>query len=273
MKQTDMKKALLYFFWFVLVQFFLSWIVYAAWMLATGNDMEYVMRTFGGGNAEAITAPMLITASAVSSAAVTALFVWRKFAVVSPAYLRTRQWGVFFWCAVTALGTLIPSVWLQELLPDMPDMQGETFKMIMGNDYGYFTLCLLAPFVEELVFRGAILRVLLGSFSRHWAAIAVSAVIFALVHANPVQMPHALLVGLLLGWTYYRTGSILPGVAIHWVNNTAAYVIYMLMPQTADMELIDIFSGNQNSVVLAVVFSLFILLPGIYQLNLRMKKG
>ena len=267
-----MKKALLYFFWFVLVQFFLSWIVYAAWMLATGSSADDVMRTFGGGNPEAITAPMLVTASAVSSVAVTALFVWRKFAVVSPAYLRTRQWGVFFWCAVAALGTLIPSAWLQGLLPDMTDMKSETFKMILGNDYGYFVLCLLAPFVEELVFRGAILRALLGSFSRHWAAIAISAAIFALVHANPVQMPHALLVGLLLGWMYYRTGSILPGVAVHWVNNTAAYVVYMLMPQTADMELVDIFGGNPNNVVLAVVFSLFILIPGIYQLNLRMHK-
>ena len=243
-----MKKALLYFFWFVLVQFFLSWIVYAAWMLATGSSADDVMRTFGGGNPEAITAPMLVTASAVSSVAVTALFVWRKFAVVSPAYLRTRQWGVFFWCAVAALGTLIPSAWLQGLLPDMTDMKSETFKMILGNDYGYFVLCLLAPFVEELVFRGAILRALLGSFSRHWAAIAISAAIFALVHANPVQM------------------------AVHWVNNTAAYVVYMLMPQTADMELVDIFGGNPNNVVLAVVFSLFILIPGIYQLNLRMHK-
>lgn len=266
-----MKKALLYFFWFVLVQFFLSWIVYAVWMFATGSTADDVLRAFGGGDAAAVTAPMLVTASALSGAAVIALFVWRKFSVVSPTYLRTRPWGVFFWCAVVALGMLVPSLWIQELLPDMADRSDDTLKMVLSNEYGYFVLCLLTPFVEELVFRGAVLRVLLGAFSRHWVAIAISAAIFALVHANPAQMPHAFLVGLLLGWMYYRTGSILPGVVVHWVNNTVAYAIYVLMPQTADMGLVEIFGGSRNNIILSIVFSLFILLPGIYQLNRSMK--
>ena len=268
-----MKKALLYFFGFVVIQFFLSWIVYAAWLLATGSSADDVLRAFGGGNPAAITAPMLVAASALASAATIAVFVWRRWAVVSPAYMRTRQWGVFAWCAVAALGTLIPSVALQELLPEMPDLSGDTFKLIMDNRYGYFVLCLLAPFAEELVIRGAVLRSLLGSMGNHWAAIAVSAVIFAVVHANPAQMPHALLIGLLLGWMYYRTGSILPGIALHWVNNTAAYVFYVLFPFAADMKLTEFFGGNQNNVVLAVVFSLFILIPAIYQLNRLMRRA
>ena len=118
----------------------------------------------------------------------------------------------------------------------MPDYLGDTFKMIVGNDFGYLTLCLLAPLVEELVFRGAVLRSLLGSLGNRWAAITLSAVIFAAVHLNPVQMPHAFLVGLLLGWMYSRTGSILPGVAVHWVNNTVAYALYLLFPYSADMQ-------------------------------------
>lgn len=145
------------------------------------------------------------------------------------------------------------------------------FKTILSNEYGYFTLCLLAPLVEELVFRGAILRALLGVFSRHWVAIAVSAAIFAIVHLNPAQMPHAFLMGLLLGWMYYRTGSILPGVALHWVNNTAAYAIYMLMPNAADSGLSGLFGGDIVRVLLAVGFSLLIFIPSVYQLNLRMK--
>lgn len=266
-----MKKALLYFFGFVVIQFFLSWIVYAAWLLATGSSADDVLRAFGGGNPEAITAPMLVAASALASAATIAVFVWRRWAVVSPAYMRTRQWGVFAWCAVAALGTLIPSVALQELLPEMPDLSGDTFKLIMDNRYGYFVLCLLAPFAEELVFRGAVLRSLLGSMGNHWAAIAVSAVIFAVVHANPAQMPHALLIGLLLGWMYYRTGSILPAVAVHWVNNTVAYAFYLLFPYWADASLSTLFGGDTVRVLMAVGFSLLILLPSIYQLNMRMK--
>ena len=266
-----MKKALLYLFVFVLVQFFLSWIVYASWMLASGESAGDVWRTFCDGNAEAITAPMLILASAVTSLAVGALFIWRRYAVVSPTYLRSRQWGVFFWCALAAVGTLIPSAALQELLPALPDYMGDTYKSIMSHHFGYITLCLLVPLVEEVVFRGAILHSLFGAFKNRWAAIAVSAALFALVHLNPAQMPHAFIMGLLLGWMYSRTGSILPGVAVPWVNNTAAYAFFLLYPFSADAGLSALFGGDTMRVLMAVGFSLLILVPSIYQLNLRMR--
>ena len=87
---------------------------------------------------------------------------------------------------------------------------------------------------------------------------------------NPAQMPHAFLVGLLLGWMYYRTASIVPGVVYHWVNNTVAYVMYNLYPDP-DMTLVDLF-GNQRAVLMALVFSLCIFLPALFQLNMRLKK-
>ena len=58
---------------------------------------------------------------------------------------------------------------------------------------------------------------------------------------------------------------------LHWVNNSIAYVVYNLYPDP-DMQLIDLF-GTQRHVAAAVVFSLFILLPALYQLHLRMKKA
>ena len=103
-------------------------------------------------------------------------------------------------------------------------------------------------------------------------AIALSALLFALIHSNPVQMPHAFLVGLLLGWMYYRTDSIVPGVAYHWVNNTIAYIVYNFYPDPS-LKLIDLFGGNERSVMLALLFSLLIFLPALYQLNLRLKKA
>ena len=67
------------------------------------------------------------------------------------------------------------------------------------------------------------------------------------------------------------TGSILPGVAFHWVNNTVAYVLYNFYPNS-DMKLIDLF-GSQRTVAAALLFSLFILLPALYQLHLRMRRA
>ncbi len=121
------------------------------------------------------------------------------------------------------------------------------------------------------MFRGAILRSLLTT-QRPWVAISLSAFLFALAHLNPAQLPHAFLVGLLLGWMYWRTGSILPGMAYHWANNSAAYVVYNIFPNP-DLKLIDIFKGSELHVYLAIVFSLLILLPALFQLHLWMRRA
>ncbi len=266
-----MKKALLYLFAFVFVQFFAAWAVYAVWILVLGGAMTDVLQAMNGKGTYAISAPMMITGSAVCSVITIVLFLWRKWAVVSPTWLRKKNWDVLFWCAIASLGTLLPSVLLQDLLPELPDAMGDTFKLIMHNPFGYFMICLFAPLVEELVFRGAILKALLGAFRSHWVAILISALVFALIHANPAQMPHAFLIGLLLGWMYYRSGSILPGVALHWVNNTVAYATYLLYPNASDMKLIEVFGGDYLRLSLSIVFSLCFLLPAIYQLNQRLK--
>ena len=95
--------------------------------------------------------------------------------------------------------------------------------------------------------------------------------LFALIHVNPAQMPHAFVVGLLLGWLYYRTDSVVPGIVYHWINNSIAYVFYNLYPDPS-LHLVDLF-GSQRSVAAAVMFSLFILLPSLYQLNMRLRKA
>ena len=94
---------------------------------------------------------------------------------------------------------------------------------------------------------------------------------FALVHANPAQMPHAFLMGWLMGWLYMRTGSIVPGGVFHWSNNTVAYLRSVAYPGD-DMKLVDIFGGNETAVVMSVVFSLCIFLPALFQLNIWTKK-
>ena len=133
-------------------------------------------------------------------------------------------------------------------------------------------ICLLAPIAEELVFRGAVLRKLLEWKPEHrWLMIIFSAVLFAVAHMNPAQMIHPLLIGILLGWMYERTGSILPGIAYHWANNTVAYLMTRLY-QDPDITLTQIM-GSERQALISTGFSLLILIPAIYQLNLWMKKA
>ena len=163
------------------------------WLLAAGHSSSDVLAVLNGQKLELITAPMQILSCAVYSALTLALFVWRKWAVLSPAYLRSGKWGIFFWSGIASLGTLLPSVWLQSLMPDLANTSEETFRQLMSSQYGYFVLCLLVPFVEETVFRGAILKSLLGSFSHPWVAILISAAAFAVVHLYQRQH-HTLLI-------------------------------------------------------------------------------
>ena len=155
-------------------------------------------------------------------------------------------------------------------MPELPNLAEAEFDMVLKDRWGYFVVGLLAPLAEELVFRGAVLRALLRWKSNPWVGIVISALLFALIHMNPAQMPHAFLVGLLLGWMYYRTDSIVPGVVFHWVNNTVAYVLYNVYPNP-DITLLDLF-GTQRTVLMALGFSLCIFLPALFQLNLRLKK-
>ncbi len=252
-----MKHALIYTIVFLAIQVMATFIVQGLWGLINGEVTE-------------MNATMLIITTVFFSVVTIAVFLLAKWSEVSRHWVRTRPWIVLTWCVVAALGALIPSLWLQEQMPELPNLAEDTFDMIMKDRWGYLTIGLLAPLAEELVFRGAVLRSLLRWNSHPWVAIAISALLFAVAHLNPAQLPHAFIIGLLLGWMYYRTDSIVPGVVYHWINNTVAYVAYNLYPNP-DLTLVDIL-GSQRSVWMALGFSLCILLPALFQLNLRLKK-
>ena len=253
-----MKKALIYLVVFFAIQLVSGGVLMAAYILIKGQGTE-------------LDATGLILTTALADVTTLVLFLMLKWAEVSRHWVRTRPWTVLFWCVLAAFGAIIPSTYLQEMMPELPNWAEKEFELIMNNRFGYFIIGLLAPLVEELVFRGAILRALLRWKSNPWIGIVISAVMFSAIHMNPAQMPHAFLVGLLLGWMYYRTDSIVPGVVYHWVNNTIAYVLFAFYPDP-DLKMVDLFGGNQQTILMAVLFSFCILLPSIYQLNLRMRK-
>ena len=142
--------------------------------------------------------------------------------------------------------------------------------LIMNTRGGYAVVCLLAPVAEELVFRGAALRTLLAWKPQYrWLMIVLSALLFAMAHLNPAQLLHPFLIGLLLGWMYERTGSVVPGIIYHWANNTAAYLLYHVYPDT-DITLAEMF-GSEGRALMGLLFSLLIIIPAIYQLHMNMK--
>ena len=84
---------------------------------------------------------------------------------------------------------------------------------------GLLRSCLVLPVAEELVFRGAALR-LLRPLGRN-AAILGQAMLFAALHGSLQAKAYALGMGLLFGWAADRSESLLPGILLHILNNGA----------------------------------------------------
>ena len=111
--------------------------------------------------------------------------------------------------------------WMRYALP-MPRWLEKIFVDLITAKHGFWIslleLAIVAPLTEELLFRGLILR---GFLSRYSAptAVVVSAVLFGLMHLNPWQMITAVVLGLLLGWWFVRTRSLLPCLAGHALTN------------------------------------------------------
>lgn len=244
-------------------------------MATTATTIVYTL--VSGHPSGQLNATWTIVSMVLFSLSAIALFTLTKWSPVSRSYVLSRPWIVLGWSTVAAIGALLPSLFLQGLLPEWPeaiqdyiDKAEALAAELMRTPGGYAVVCLLAPVAEELVFRGAALRTLLEwKPERRWLMIILSALLFAFAHLNPAQLIHPFVIGLLLGWMYERTRSVLPGIVYHWANNTAAYLLFHAYP-SPDITLTDIF-GSEGRALMAVGFSLLIILPAIFQLHLTMK--
>ncbi len=116
------------------------------------------------------------------------------------------------------------------LLPRPAWFTAFTKDVLSSEQHPWMSLFLLvgvAGTTEEIVFRGVILRGLLAHV-RVPAAIGVSALLFAFVHANPWQFCGPLATGALFGWWYVRTGSLVPCMAGHALFNAQTYLVRYL---------------------------------------------
>ena len=118
------------------------------------------------------------------------------------------------------LTTSIP--WLNGFYESFMEVMG---KMIGGKFWSSFLLAaIFAPIFEEWLCRGMVLRGLLSKMKPGWA-IVVSALFFALIHMNPWQALNAFIIGVIMGYIYYKTGSLWLTMLVHFVNNGTAVVL------------------------------------------------
>ena len=126
----------------------------------------------------------------------------------------------------------LPNYWNMQLtnqssvLAKFYDLLMEAMKQLTSGPLwsSFLVVAIFAPIVEAWLCRGMVLRGLLTKMKPVWA-IVISAAFFAVIHANPWQALNAFLIGLVMGYVYFKTGSLILTMIIHFINNGTSVVL------------------------------------------------
>ncbi len=164
-------------------------------------------------------------------------------ALDSSNFGKYRGWAIAVIVSVATIAAAFVCDVFNAILPPMPEVLQKVFAQMMGGPLWVTLLCVsvFAPFFEEWLCRGMILRGLLQKMRPGWA-IVLSALFFALIHLNPWQAIPAFALGCLFGYVYYRTGSLKLTMLMHCVNNTFATIISKVIGTGEEESFMDVLS-------------------------------
>ncbi len=137
------------------------------------------------------------------------------------------------------MGVLVLSATIQALLGALGVRQTQLQDLRCVRDFppiGFAAIVfvggVLAPIAEELFFRGYVFRAYLRTRGP-LVAYGLSSLLFGSLHLNlPAILPIVML-GFVFCWAYQRTGSIVPSMVAHAVNNSVAFVILYFVSGSA----------------------------------------
>ncbi len=255
-----------------IVLFFIMFLLIQMVVMAGGVKLYDMIK--GAGSTNLLTnGNLMVGLTLLNSVVVGAVFMALRWSPFSRSYMQKRPWAVLIWTALLALGSIPLADALSSLTNvKMPAEELQLLTTLVTHPWGWIAVGVLVPIAEEMVFRGAILRTLLTLCGHRWrwGAIVLSALLFGLAHGNMAQLLNATLLGCLLGWLYYRSGSIAPGIVFHMVNNSVAVLLVRLMPGSADMQLVDLFAGDTPRLILFMLCALCVFVPSLWQLRQRL---
>lgn len=190
---------------------------------------------------EGKTAPWVMSVTTLGSQILPLYLFWKnKWADFT--FLKGQQYvKLLAWMVIGLLGCQLVEGFVQAYMPSF-DWDINILNQIQGmtlDPIGLLAVCVMAPLVEEGVFRGTIERKMLEKNMNPWWAIVISALLFAIMHINLTQGITALILGLFLGWVYYRTRNIWLCIFVHAVNNTMSSVLSLTTDDAVDATFMD----------------------------------
>ncbi len=206
-----------------------AWIVGLIFMLMAGNVFFQIQAYLLGGG---LILPVL--AGQILGVFIPLLVLSRKnrWNPVQDLKLGSRPWPILVAVGILAFASLVPASMLAEIslrvFPADPERIALFQEMLPRSGLGILltiiTVVVVGPLGEEIVFRGFLHRLA----SEYWdpaKATLLSALVFAMVHAEPWIIFGLLGIGVALSVIYEITGSLLACFVFHATHNTVALVM------------------------------------------------
>lgn len=207
----------------------------------TGRQAE------GGALADAIMAADVMLLSLISNlitlAFVLLFYLIRRKKLSEALWLRRVSAPVLWegaalapvlYLAVTAVLAVLPEAWLDSYNEASADLGG-------GTVIGALAVALIAPIVEEFIFRGLIMTRLAKAMPG-WLAVLLSAAVFGACHGHPVWFGYAFVLGVFFGFMDLKANSIWPSILGHMAFNAIGEIV-SAVPETEEGTEIIIVTG------------------------------
>jgi membrane protease YdiL (CAAX protease family) len=180
----------------------------------TRDDVLYLWPTLAGALIQY--AIMLVLILAIARGLRSPLLAFERPAALGRAVkLGAVAFGVII-AATAALSPFLDAGNEQGLVPDAWDS-----SRAIPFAANALVVVLVAPFVEELLYRGLGMGLLIP-FVGPLASIAITGVAFGLAHGLVLGLPVLSIFGVALAWLRWKTGSVYPAMVVHGIFNGAA---------------------------------------------------
>lgn len=182
--------------------------------------------------------PMLIIWGLIASASLQLGLLWlylrreNRAEIIGLTHFGRISVGKTLVISVGAIlvASLFNYIYATHVISGMP-MQDDMAKMLakiprtpLNIGVGVIAIAIVAPLIEELLFRGLLQRSLM-QYMPAGAAIMLSAFVFAMVHMQLLALPALMALGAAFGLIYHITGSLRTTIILHMLNNIMALAL------------------------------------------------
>ena len=169
-----------------------------------------------------------------------------KYLLIIPFGVFNMLWANYF---VALLQLVMPKFMLESYTDTQQIIEGGGFLIQL------LTAGIVAPIVEELIFRGLVYR-RTKKMTGTIAAAILSAALFGVFHGNWVQAPYAFIIGIVAVFVYEKFKSIVAPIMLHMSANILSVLIMTLA--SSDTPTVDSLNIDTLSYVSSLIIFIFV---------------